>query len=55
MSGLKRLRPKPGETIGVRNLGKRKSATGTDYVDWRVLVDRPPPGWDEVDAAEAES
>jgi len=35
-------------------LGKRKSATGSDYVDWRVLVDRPPPGWDAIDPADGE-
>jgi hypothetical protein len=54
LNGLKRLRPKPGEQVGVRNLGKRKSATGSDYVDWRVAVDRPPPGWDAIDPADGE-
>jgi hypothetical protein len=54
LNGLKRLQPKPGEMVGVHKLGKRKSATGSDYVDWRVLVDRQPPGWDEVDPADGE-
>jgi len=55
LNGLKRLRPKPGEQVGVRNLGKRKSGTGSDYVDWRVAVDRPPPSWDDVDPGDAEA
>jgi hypothetical protein len=54
LNGLKRLQPKLGEMVGVKNLGKRKSATGSDYVDWRVLVDRPPPGWDAIDPADGE-
>jgi hypothetical protein len=53
LNGLKRLKPKPGELIGVKNLGKRKNQNGTGYVDSRVAVDRTA-SWDDVDPGEGE-
>ncbi len=53
LNGLKRLKPKPGELIGVKNLGKRTSQNGTGYVDWRVAVDRTA-SWDDVSPEDGE-
>ena len=37
-----KARPKIGERIGIRFLGRRISASGMEYSDWRVEVDRDP-------------
>lgn len=38
---LARAKPKPGERIGVKYLGKQHVEGGQDYVGYRVKVDRP--------------
>ncbi len=53
LNSLKRLRPKPGDRVGVKNLGKRKSQAGTNYNDWRVVVDRSA-SWDDVSPQDGE-
>ena len=49
---LAQARPEPGEQIGIKYGGKVTSErTGREYVDWRVVVDRPEPtDWDAVAA-----
>lgn len=55
-SQFARARPTAGELVGVRYLGKRKGASGHEYQDFRVVVDRPnaETSWDQV-AAEADA
>jgi hypothetical protein len=46
------VRPKTGEKIKVCHLGKKKSATGNEYSNFRVTCpDRPQQGvaWDDID------
>jgi hypothetical protein len=43
---LRRARPKPGELVLVKWLGKKTSASGQEYVAYRVLVDREDQGVD---------
>ena len=41
---LARVKPKPGETVGIKYLGKQKTAEGSkfdSYIGYRVKVDRP--------------
>jgi len=40
---LKAADPKVGEKVGVKYLGKLKSAQGREYKNWVVLMDRPEP------------
>jgi hypothetical protein len=47
INGFKRLRPKPGDLVGAKNLGKRRSQAGRAYVDWRCAIDRAA-SWDDV-------
>jgi hypothetical protein len=53
INGLKRLRPKPGDRVGVKCLGKRRSQGGTAYIDWRCAIDRSAT-WDDVSAEDGE-
>ncbi len=54
INGLKRLRPKPGDRVGLKCLGKRRSQGGsTSYVDWRCAIDRSA-SWDDVDPQDGE-
>lgn len=43
---FKRVRPKPGELVAVRYLGKKTSAAGQSYHGYRVVVDRTDQGVD---------
>jgi len=53
LNGLTRLKPKPGEMVGVKNLGRRQSQNGTGYVDWRCALDRTA-SWDDVSPEDGE-
>ncbi len=53
LNSLKRLRPKPGDRVGVKCLGRRRSQAGTNYVDWRAAIDRSA-SWDDVDPGDGE-
>ena len=46
VSRLKALKPKIGEAIAIRYLGKRRSASGFQYADFTVKVDRPEEAFD---------
>jgi hypothetical protein len=37
VSKLKKVRPKPGDRIGVKYLGKRRGGSGNEYADYRVV------------------
>lgn len=37
-SKLERARPRAGDLLGIRYLGKRSSSSGQDYVDYNVVV-----------------
>jgi hypothetical protein len=47
VNGFKRLRPRPGDRVGAKNLGIRRSQDGKAYVDWRCAIDRVA-SWDDV-------
>jgi hypothetical protein len=36
-----KIKPSPGEVVGIKFLGERVSGAGNKYKDWRVVVDRP--------------
>jgi hypothetical protein len=41
MSEFKRIRPRPGERVGVKRLDDATSKAGRTYQNWSVVVDRP--------------
>lgn len=53
LNSLKRVRPRPGEWLAVKCLGKRKSQAGASYVDYRIVIDRSA-DWDDVAIEDAE-
>jgi hypothetical protein len=46
LSQMKKLKPRPGDVIAVRYLGKQKSGNGRSYHAYTVTSDKERPGFD---------